>query len=102
MHYRRYSRTSLSLIVRQAGLTIARCSHLGFLVFPAFWLVKKRNRRLANHDGRELQNAVKKNISETKSNPILRSLIKAELALGKIYCYPVGIRCVMTCLKPEQ
>ncbi len=100
MHYRRYSLSGLSLIVQEAGFEIARRSHLGFLVFPGFWLVKKRNRRFLARNKIEFQNVVKKNISKTRHNGFLGSLMSLELFFGRVCRYPVGIRCVMTCLKP--
>lgn len=101
MHYRRYSLSGLSEIVQEAGFRIARRSHLGFLVFPGFWLVKKRNSRLLDRSLIDTQNIVKRNILKTKNNRILRFLMSLEMAFGKVLQYPVGIRCVMTCLKPE-
>lgn len=100
-HYRRYSLSGLSEIVHKAGFKIARRSHLGFLVFPGFWLVKKRDRRLLDRNQTEFQNVVKRNISKTQNNKMLGFLMSLELAFGRVCHYPVGIRCVMTCLKPE-
>jgi ubiquinone/menaquinone biosynthesis C-methylase UbiE len=99
MHCRRYSRSALCRLVEETGFTIASSSHLGYFAFPAFWLVKKRNRRMLDRNADELKNTVKKYISKTKSNGILSLLMSLELACGKIFNYPVGIRCVMTCVK---
>jgi ubiquinone/menaquinone biosynthesis C-methylase UbiE len=101
MHYRRYSPARLNELVHNVGFRIARRSHLGFFIFPAFWLVKKWNRRLLYRHGIELQNVVKRNITKTKNNRILEFLMDREVTLQKIFRYPVGIRCVMTCVKSE-
>jgi SAM-dependent methyltransferase len=66
MHYRRYSPARLSELVRNVGFRIARRSHLGFFIFPAFWLVKKWNHRLLHRHGIEFQNVVKRDITKTK------------------------------------
>ena len=44
MHFRRYDMLDLEAKLRAAGLTPTERSHLGFTVFPAFWLTKKLSR----------------------------------------------------------
>ena len=44
---------------------------------------------------------VSKNISQTGNNSFFRLLMKMELKLGKVIVYPVGIRCLLTCMKPR-
>ena len=96
-HYRRYSFNQLRQLAENAQLKIIEHSHLGFIMFPGFWLVKQRNRKLI-FQGDSLQwKMVTKNISETKNSLLLAVLMRLELGLGKWFSYPFGIRCLMTC-----
>lgn len=100
MHQRRYTLKQLAARAREAGLTVASRSHLGFFIYPAFWAVKKKHRLFPPATARERERAVREQIRRTRSNPLLSALMDAELALGRRLTYPVGIRCLMTCLKP--
>jgi SAM-dependent methyltransferase len=44
-HERRYARGELAAKGREAGLGVIEDMYLGSLIYPAFWLVKQRNRR---------------------------------------------------------
>ena len=48
-HERRYARGELAAKCRQAGLEPVDDLHLASLLYPAFWLVKQRNRRRFSH-----------------------------------------------------
>ena len=48
-HERRYGRGELAGKARAAGLEVLEDAHLGALLYPAFWAVKKRNRRRYDH-----------------------------------------------------
>src|SRR5262249_55518164 len=41
MHFRRYRRSNLTALMGQAGFSIEEASHIGFFLYPAFWLSKK-------------------------------------------------------------
>jgi hypothetical protein len=43
MHFRRYDMHQLTRVLRNAGFTIERRSHLGFFLFPAFYVSKRLN-----------------------------------------------------------
>src|SRR5690348_13613841 len=43
-HHRRYRMGELTRELRERGFEIVSRSHLGFFVYPVFWLLKKRNR----------------------------------------------------------
>ena len=45
MHHRRYTLCGLSRLARTVGFELLTQSHLGVFVYPAFWLVKQRNKR---------------------------------------------------------
>jgi len=100
LHYRRYSLSDLTRLSRDAGFEILRKSHLGFLAYPAFWLTKKRNQNFIKGASVKPEKVVERNILKTKRNPTLNIIMSLELALGKCLRYPLGIRCLMTCVKP--
>jgi SAM-dependent methyltransferase len=48
-HERRYAKGELAGKGREAGLRVLEDVYLGSLIYPAFWLVKQRNRRRRGH-----------------------------------------------------
>ena len=100
MHYRRYSIACLQKKVKTAGFDIKKKSHLGFFIYPGFWFVKQRNKRLLEKSVIAQQQQVEKNIRDTGNNKILDGLMQLELLFGKKITYPIGVRCLMTCKKP--
>jgi len=101
LHLRRYSLPGLNKLSRDAGFEIVRTSHLGFFAYPAFWLTKKRNQHFLKGANIKPEKIVEQNIRKTRSNLLLNILLSLELALGKYLKYPFGIRCLMTCVKPN-
>jgi ubiquinone/menaquinone biosynthesis C-methylase UbiE len=99
LHHRRYSMRALCQLARGAGFRIVNQSHLGFFIYPGFWLTKHYNRYLLNQNKTIHTQVVAKNIQTTKDNFALGILMRVELALGRRVSYPFGIRCLMTCLK---
>lgn len=98
MHHRRYSLAGLRQIARDAGFQIIKQSHLGFFLYPGFWLTKQRNKRLLQ-DQSNHQQVVTQNIRTTRDNRLFDTLMRIELVLGKWVSYPYGIRCLLTCTK---
>lgn len=99
MHYRRYQLKELRNLVKKQGFKIADQSHLGFFLYPGFWLVKQRNKRLLSGSANAQQQLVEKNIRDTGENKLFHFVMQTELFLGRMISYPVGIRCLMTCVK---
>lgn len=99
MHYRRYTRADLTKLVSQIGFKIKDNSHLGFFLYPPFWFVKKRNKRLLAESEETQQKLVEKTIRDTGENKLFHFIMQTELLLGKMISYPVGIRCLMSCVK---
>jgi hypothetical protein len=87
--------------VSRSGLDVVSKSHLGFFLYPPFWLTKKRNQRyLAAAD--EIQKTiVSRNIRTARSQPMMHKLMEFEATLRRVVYYPVGIRCLLTC-RPVQ
>lgn len=100
MHHRRYQLTALKVMARAAGFIIRKATHLGVFIYPAFWFVKKRNRRFMKYSAEEKQKIVGSQIRSTKINFFMAALIKAEIATGKVLSFPCGIRCVVVLQKP--
>lgn len=99
MHYRRYTLSHLSKLVSDQGFHITQQSHLGFFLFPGFWWVKKRNKRLLKAP-EDVQNKwVENSIRQTGESKILHTIMQTELLLGRYFSFPVGIRCLVTAKK---
>jgi SAM-dependent methyltransferase len=100
MHFRRYDMQRLTQLLRKAGFTIERRSHLGFFLFPAFYVSKRLNqlRHPARPDVDEMR-IVSKMISTARSSSLMRYTMAAESALRQYVYLPFGIRCLVTCRK---
>jgi hypothetical protein len=99
-HFRRYTLRDAKARLEQAGLLVVDRTHLGFFAYPAFALIKRRNRRLLNAPEGEQRSIVEHSISRTKNSPVLRWLSALEEGLGARVSYPFGIRCVLVASKP--
>ena len=100
LHFRRYSLRSISTLLQGAGFEIVKKSHLGFFVYPAFWVVKQRNKRFLSQDATVQRQVVAGNIRGTEGSWLFHALMGMELFLGRFVSYPTGIRCLLTCRKP--
>jgi SAM-dependent methyltransferase len=100
-HYRRYKQTDLTKVCARAGFEPLSISHLGFWLYPAFWLVKKINRRNAPRDAEEVDRRVKEQITKTGASRLLGLAMSFErFATNRLRLkYPAGIRCTGTFLK---
>ncbi|MDX6600356.1 MAG: hypothetical protein QOE87_4243 [Gaiellales bacterium] len=101
-HERRYARGELSKKAASTGLRVRLDTHLGSGLYPAFWVVKKRNRRrqrsLEPAREREL---VAGQIEGTKSSRVGRALCALERrALARGVRPPVGIRSLVVVERP--
>jgi SAM-dependent methyltransferase len=101
MHYRRYKLPGLRQIFLDSQFTILRQSHLGFFLYPGFFLVKQfRRKKRSDISEAEIPNLVRQNINRTGKNPFFHALMWLELTMGKVISYPFGIRCLLTVQKP--
>jgi SAM-dependent methyltransferase len=100
MHHRRYSFTMLNHLVQRTNFRVINRSHLGFFLYPGFWIVKQRNRRstLPNHTN--IRKAVDRNIRDSGRSGLFKIFMQFELFLGRWISYPFGIRCLLTLQKP--
>lgn len=99
LHCRRYPLAALHGLVKNAGFQIIKRSHLGFFLYPGFWLVKQRNKRLLSQEKALQQRIVEENIRDTGNSRLLNAIMRIELFLGRWVSYPFGIRCLVTCIK---
>jgi len=104
MHHRRYAMAALQMMTRAAGFQTVARSHLGCLIYPAFWLTKKwarlRDRHRAPPSPGERQVAVARQIKTSNFlGGFLTILMEVEDWLRQRLYLPVGIRCLVTCQK---
>ena len=99
LHHRRYSLMGIEDKVKAAGFKILNSTHLGFSIYPAFWAVKKMNRRFLSNTEEQKQKIVTKQIRQTKNNFLMKLALEIEIKLGTFVRFPFGIRCILSCRK---
>jgi SAM-dependent methyltransferase len=102
MHHRRYTGSGLRQLLLNSGFKIDRFSHLGTSVYPAFYVVKRWNKRYVSREQALQRSVVAGQIRSTRSNPLLGALLGLELRLGRYINWPFGIRCVAVARKPDN
>ncbi len=95
-HFRRYSAAELSGKLFIAGFEITRQTHLGFILFPAFAVVKFLNKCKKN---KNKEMVVKNQASSTQGSAVIRVAMKIEVQLKKYFRLPFGIRVQQTAIK---
>ena len=100
LHHRRYRRRELLGKAVKAGLVVLSDTHLGCLVYPAFWLVKRRGRRALGLPTSEKKALVTRQIRRTSDSAFLGAALRVEETLGRFVSFPFGIRCVAVLRKP--
>jgi ubiquinone/menaquinone biosynthesis C-methylase UbiE len=98
-HYRRYRLDDLCRLVEAAGLRVIERSHLGFFVYPAFAIAKRRNRGALEASESVQRAVVTSNIVRSSTTPLLKWATAAEEVLGRWVRYPIGIRCLVAAQK---
>jgi SAM-dependent methyltransferase len=93
-HERRYERGELAGKAVEAGLEVIDDGYIASLLYPAFWLVKQRNRRRYGHlEGEALVQRVALDIANTRDSRVGRTLQRVEEGLR--LRLPFGIRNVV-------
>jgi SAM-dependent methyltransferase len=102
-HERRYASGELALKACDAGLEVIEDIHLGSLLYPAFWLVKKRNRIRYDHlRGEDLEERVAADIERTRDSRVGHIACRAErVLLGRGMRLPFGIRSLVVVRRPH-
>ncbi len=93
-HQRRYGAGELAGKAREAGLEVLSDAYLGSVLYLAFWLVKKNNRRRHDHlRGEELERRVAHDIESTQSSTFGAWTCRLERALlRRGVRIPFGVR----------
>lgn len=101
-HWRRYGLRELEERLIAAGFEIVSRSHLGFFVYPIFWLGKQKGRLLLNAPESEQREAVIRTMRIGRSSKLLRIAFSFEAVLRRFVFLPTGIRCLVTCRRPHS
>ncbi|TQX86923.1 MULTISPECIES: methyltransferase domain-containing protein [unclassified Rhizobium] len=96
-HFRRYTSAELESKLKAAGFGIVSKSHLGFIIFPAFALVKLKDKFFA---ARAKPQVVAEQASSTKNSWLMSKLMRIETKYLSRRSLPFGIRVTMTAMKP--
>ena len=102
MHHRRYTMAELIRKTSAAGFKTLSRTHLGALVYPAFYWVKRRNRRYMSLPAETKAGKVREMMRTTRKSPLMGVAMKVEMSLGRWVRYPAGIRCVVVVQKPDE
>ncbi len=103
-HERRYANGELAGKAREAGLEVLEDAHLGSVLYPAFWAVKKRNRMRHDHlEGEALERKVAEDIENTQNSSfgaltcrVERSLLRRRVRI------PFGVRGITVMRRPAE
>jgi SAM-dependent methyltransferase len=102
MHHRRYDMSLLVERMRKTGFVVEKQSHLGFFLYPAFYVTKRLNQIRYRADSNIDEEAIVANMiaATRKTSLVFGWLMAIERALRRIVYLPFGIRCLVTCRKP--
>lgn len=103
MHERRYARGELAEKARGAGLVPRAGAHLGSVVYPLFWAVKRRNRRLQGRlTADQIRDRVERDITRSEGSRFVRGGFRLEEGLLRRGLRPrSGIREALVLERPE-
>jgi ubiquinone/menaquinone biosynthesis C-methylase UbiE len=99
-HHRRYKLAGLRALLRDCGLSVVHASSLGAFLYPAFWCVKKRNRRYLSASEAVQRRVVAEAMRKTSRNRLCEFVMAMEAAARRWLPLPFGIRCLATAIKP--
>jgi SAM-dependent methyltransferase len=102
-HQRRYARGELRAKATSAGFSVVECVHLGSLLFPPFWLIKKKNRVMYDHlEGEALAEKVADSITRTEDSRLGGIACRLERWLLAHHVeLPFGVRQLAVLEKPS-
>lgn len=103
-HVRRYARGEIAAKARGAGLLVLDELCLGAPLYPAFWAIKQRNRRLhGDLRGEALESKVLSDIAGTRDSSAGRLACRVERALlDRGVKLPFGIRGLTVLARPAE
>jgi SAM-dependent methyltransferase len=102
-HQRRYGRGELASKARLVGFEVQDDIYLGTLVYPAFWLVKKRNRLFRDSlSGEALERQVSIDIANTKDSRLGQWSVGLErLLISRSVKLGFGVRELVVLKRPS-
>jgi len=102
MHHRQCDMLLLVERIRNAGFVLEKRAHLGFFLYPAFYVTKRLNRiRYRTNSNIDEEAIVANMIAGThKSSRLFGWLMAIQRALRRFIYLPFGIRCLIICRKP--
>jgi len=95
-HFRRYSSSVLADMLNKVGFEIKRKSHLGFLIYPPFILVKLLNRIFGSKNNAD----VRERALRTSENSLIKKALEFEEKFLSNKLLPFGVRVTMTATRP--
>jgi ubiquinone/menaquinone biosynthesis C-methylase UbiE len=103
-HERRYANGELAGKAREAGLEVLEDAHLGSVLYPAFWAVKKRNRMRYDHlEGEALERKVAEDIQNTQNSSFGALTCRVERTLlRRGVRIPFGVRGITVMRRPVE
>jgi SAM-dependent methyltransferase len=103
-HERRYASGEMAVKARGVGLRVEADLQLGTVVYPAFWMLKKRNRlQFDRLQGLELEERVRRDYGHTKDSSLFRAACKVERWLSvRGLMLPFGIRGLTVVRRPSE
>ena len=103
-HERRYARHELARKAREAGFEVIEDRYLASLIYPAFWIIKTRNRRRYGRlEGAALAARVARDIASTSDSRVGRLLWPLEERMGRAGVRaPWGIRSLTVLRRPDH
>lgn len=96
-HFRRYSSVELERKLKEAGFIVGRKSHLGFVLFPAFAIIKLFNKFKYF---RKTKAVVRQQAAGTSGSGLVQWAMRLEQSCWSRRCLPFGIRVLMTGHRP--
>jgi SAM-dependent methyltransferase len=101
MHFRRYGMPGFRALVEGGGFEILEQSHLGFFLYPPFWLTKKLNRLRPPATDAKAEQLVEASMSATRrTGGVGHAIMTTEAWLRRAAYLPFGIRCLVTARRP--
>lgn len=96
-HFRRYAASELQGKLTGVGFKACRKSHLGFILFPAFAVVKLLNKWSPSRKNKAV---VREQAASTSGNGLVKLAMKFESKRLSAFQLPFGIRALMTAQRP--
>jgi SAM-dependent methyltransferase len=101
MHFRRYDMPRFQALAEGGGLEVVARSHLGFWLYPPFWLTKKLNRLRPPSTEAKAERRVEASMAATRrTGGVGHAVMRLEAWLRRYVYLPFGIRCLITARKP--